>query len=349
MIIVAIDLAISKSVACIYNQENGEHKFVTFPTKPQEIHDLMLEYGPDRVVIEICSIAGWVYDLITSMDIEVQVANPTNAAWKWKNVKRKTDRDDALKLAQLSAMNQLPVVYMADRDVRAWRKFINYRSSVVGRSTVIKNSIRSILAAECIKLSVGKCGWTQKSLRKLDSMAISPEQLGPEPLWKCQLWLELRALADVGKLLEQITSKLDEMAAKNEKVKLLQSIPGVGPRLAEVVVAYIDKAERFDNGKQVGCYAGLTPRQFQSGDMDRRGRISKKGNGLLRKMLISVSWLVLRYNDYFREIYNRVSGPGHRDRKKGIVAVARRLLVCCWAMLRDGSRWRVPATCAGGK
>ena len=45
MIIVAIDLAISKSVACIYNQENGEHKFVTFPTKPQEIHDLMLEYG----------------------------------------------------------------------------------------------------------------------------------------------------------------------------------------------------------------------------------------------------------------------------------------------------------------
>ena len=82
--------------------------------------------------------------MIDSLGVEVKVANPTNDAWKWKNVKRKTDRDDALKLAQLTTLNQLPTVYMPKKDVRLWRQLINYRNSLVRRRTAIKNSIRAI-------------------------------------------------------------------------------------------------------------------------------------------------------------------------------------------------------------
>ena len=55
-----------------------------------------------------CEISGWVYDLVSEMGFAVAVANPANEAWRWTKVKRKTDRDDALRLAQLEALGQLP-------------------------------------------------------------------------------------------------------------------------------------------------------------------------------------------------------------------------------------------------
>ena len=59
----------------------------------------------------------------------------------------------------------------------------------------------------------------------------------------------------------------------------------------------------------------------------------------MRQMLVEVSWLALRYNPHLREVYQRVH-RGHKSRKKiAIVAVARKLLTYCWAMLRDGTTW----------
>ncbi len=77
------------------------------------------------------------------MDIPVQVANTTHEAWRCKNVKRKTDRDDALKGAQLSAMNQLPTVQLPCSRVRQWRSLIGYRWMLVTRRTAIKNHIKN--------------------------------------------------------------------------------------------------------------------------------------------------------------------------------------------------------------
>ena len=85
------------------------------------------------MVIEIGSAAGWIHDLAVTMGLEIQVANPNHEAWRWKNVKRKTDKDDALKLAQLSAMNQLPTLQLPSTEVRQWRSLIGYRNTLVAR------------------------------------------------------------------------------------------------------------------------------------------------------------------------------------------------------------------------
>ena len=71
------------------------------------MHDLIVDREPDRVVIEICSIAGWVCDLVRSLGIEMQVASTNDERWQWRKVKTKNDRRDGLKLAQLSARNEL--------------------------------------------------------------------------------------------------------------------------------------------------------------------------------------------------------------------------------------------------
>ncbi len=133
------------------------------------------------------------------------------------------------------------------------------------------------------------------------------------------------------------------MAGCDERVQRLRTIPGVGPRLSELVVAVIDDPHRFKSGKQVGAYAGLVPRQIASGTMDRQAGITKSGHRLLRSLLVEVSWLMLRHNPAFRRIYEKAQRGSKTRKKIAAVATARHLLITCWAMLRDETDWREPA------
>jgi transposase len=342
MKILALDLGKNKSVVCALDTTTNGHAFETIRTQPQEMHDLIVERRPDRVVIEIGPQAGWVHDLMVALDVAVQVANPNHDAWRWRNVKSKTDRMDALKLAQLSSMNQLPTVHVPTRSMRQWRHLISYRHKLVRRRTAIKNHLRGIVTREGESSLMRTSKWTNTLVKWLESLARPMEEVEGDEVWRGVLGLELEALADVCLRIQQVEDKLDALAAVDPRVGLVRSIPGVGPRLAELVVATIDDPHRFQNGKQVGAYAGLTPRQYQSGTMDRKGRISGQGNALLRALLVEVSWLGLRYNAHVREVYERVRQGSESRKKVAIIAVARRLLIWCWAMLRDHRRWNPP-------
>src|SRR3954454_4320081 len=147
--ILALDLGKFNSVACLYDPKTAQHRFVSLATSPQTLHDLLAEHaGEDPsqtlVVFETCDCSGWVYDLATALGFAVAVANPSHEAWRWKRVKRKTDRDDALKLAQMAAMKQLPTVHMPDPKQRQKRRLVHHRRVLVQRQTEVKNFIRSI-------------------------------------------------------------------------------------------------------------------------------------------------------------------------------------------------------------
>jgi len=340
MNILAMDLGKCKTVVCFYDSNTGEHKFDKVRTNPKDIHDLVVDKSPQRVVFEISSVAGWVYDIVKTLGIDVEVANPNTQAWRWKNVKHKNDRKDALKLAQLSAMNQLPTVHMPKREVRQKRALIQYRQRLVKRVTQIKNNIRAILEKEGCSMPKGKSGWSKSSMEQLGQMALPLEKCDFNNLWRGQLCVELEMLKATEKCLADVTGKLNEQAKSDEQIQRLQTVPGVGARLAETIAAFVDEPGRFSNGKQVGCYAGLTPKQYQSGSMDRQGHISGQGNKLLRALLVEVSWLGLRHNVWMRETYQRLLRGSPSRKKIAITAVARKLLVRCWVMLRDQQPWR---------
>jgi len=346
--ILAIDLGKFKSVGCLYDTTAHTHRFLTFATRPQVLHDLLATHEPAQVIIEIGSAAGWVQDLCQAMEIPIAVANPNHEAWRWKNIKRKTDRDDALKLAQLWLMDQLPTITLPCREVRQWRSLISYRWTLVSRRTAIKNSIRAILDRQGLTMPAGKGGWTLQSRRALSQQAESITTVSAEALWRGQLHVELQALEQIELLIEQVESRLSALAEADTRVAQLQTIPGVGPRLAEVVVAMIDDPHRFKNAKQVGAYAGLVPRQYESGTMQRTGGITGRGNRLLRALLVEVGWLMRRYNAKLRSVFDQVSRGSKTRRKIAVVACARRLLVICWAMLRDGTTWREPVLAGPG-
>jgi transposase len=338
--ILAIDLGKFKSVACWYEVGSGEAKFQTLPTSIHEMRQLLQARTVEVVVFEACTLAGWVYDLCAELGIKARVANPNGEAWKWKNVKRKTDRDDALKLARLTALCELPEVHLPSKATRQKRGLLHYRQSVLGQRVAVQNRIRALLSTQGLPAPRGHRAWTQLGLEGLKQWARPLAECAVEELWRGELALCVTQLEQLESLLQEVTRKLDELGQADKKVQLLRTIPGMGARTAEVVAAYLDNPPRFRTGRQVSSFAGLVPRQYQSGETDRRGRISKRGPGLLRKMLVECSWLMLRYNTWAQRLVQRLS-RGQRTRKKqAVVALARKLLVRCWAMLRDDKPWR---------
>lgn len=342
MKILALDLGKYKTVGCIYEAESGAPRFKTIATTPAALQQLVREVKPARVVIEVCNIAGWVCDLLRAEGVAVQVANPSDDAWRWRKVKKKNDRSDALKAAQLSAVNQLREVHIPRLEVRQWRALIAFRQQLVKRRGKIKNHIRDLLLCEGQILPRGAKCWTQLGVAYLEGLARPLSEVGVTELWRGQLQLELGQLREIQQEITLVEAKLEALAKCDPRVALLRTIPGVGPRLAEAIVALLDQPQRFRKAREVSAYVGMVPKELDSGETQRRGSITKHGSRLVRSLLVEVAWAGLRHNRWVRETYQRISGGKKSRQKIAIVAVGRRLLVRCWAMLRDGSSWRPP-------
>jgi transposase len=346
MLILAIDLGKAKSMACWYQTTDATHEFRTVPTRPGDFHTLLGDRPVDRVVVEICDAAGWVVDLCRTLGIAVQVANTNQEAWRWKNVKNKCDRGDGLKLARLSAMDQLSLVHVPEKPVREWRSLILYRHKLIDRRTSVRNAIHSILVAQGRAIPGRRSVWSDDTMSQLAELAKPlGECTATEDLWRGHLKMELEHLDELCRRVVELDRKLDALGEADARVRRLRTIPGVGPRLSELVVAMIDDPNRFANARQVSAYAGLVPRQYQSGETDRRGRITRRGPKLLRAALVECAWCSLRYNPWARTTWLRLQANG-LSKKKAIVALARKLLVRCWAILKTGRPWRAPTPAA---
>jgi transposase len=340
--ILAIDLGKYKSVACLHDRASGEFRFTTFETTRADLRKVVGKEQPAVVVIEACLLAGWVHDLCAELGVCCLVANTASEAWKFKHLKRKTDKDDALRLAQLYLLGQLPTVSLPPTAVRQWRSLMACRQALVGRRVAVQNRMRALFVAQGLPAPRGAKAWAAAGLAGMASWAKPLGECGPEELWRGLLDLALTEYRQVCALVEQVEARLDALGQQQADVVLLQTAPGLGPRTAETVAAYLHDPARFYTGKQVSAYSGLVPRQHQSGEMDRRGRITKRGPALLRKMQVECAWCMVRYNAWARAWYQRLTGGGQRRKKQAIVAPARKILVRCWAMLRDKKPWRDP-------
>ena len=346
--ILALDLGKFTSVLCIYDPATHAHRFVSAQTTPRTIHDLLVaQQTADPVhtllVIETCDVAGWVHDLAAALGMTIAVANPAHEAWRWTRVKRKTDKDDALKLAKLAVLGQLPTAHMPSPQQRQRRRLVHYRRVLVDRRTQIKNQVRSIFSQQGLSLPPRGKAWTKIGLRQIAGEARPLADCASiDDLWRGRLSVELLLLEQLTAQVEQVDARLDALSAADDRVRLLRSVPGVGPRLAETVVAHLDDARRFKTAGQVASYAGLVPKQFESGTIKRSCRITRRGPALLRSMLVEVAWMVYLRNDWARAFVQRISRGVPSRKNIAVVALARKLLVTLWAMLRDGTRWRAP-------
>jgi len=348
--IIALDLGKFKTVACVMNAVDRSHVFETIEMSPAAVHALLTRHATDDprdtlVVLETCDCCGWVYDTCDALALPAKVVAANTEAWQWRRVKRKTDRDDALKLAKLALLDQLTVVHMPSPAQRQRRRLVLHRRSVVSRRTQSRNAIRSIFSQQGIALARGNKQWTIAGIAQLKAYAKPLADCDDDlDLWRGRLHAELQLMADADAQLKIFDRKLDALSRDDRRVHLLQTIKGVGPRTAEAVVMHLDDPHRFKSADDVAGYAGLVPKQLESGQMSRFGHITRRGPGLLRSMLVEAAWVVYRHNDWAKTWVAKISRGSKARRKIAIVALARRLLTILWAMLRDNQPFRAPGT-----
>jgi len=238
--ILAIDLGKYKSVACIHEPDTGEFRFTTFDTTRAELRKLIGKEQPAVVIIEACLLAGWVHDLCVELGVRCLIANTASEAWKFKHLKRKTDKDDALRLAQLYLLDQLPTVTLPPTQVRQWRSLIACRQTWVGRRIAVQNRIRALFVAQGLPAPRGARAWTATGLAGIATQAKALAECGPDELWRGLLALALTEYRQVCDLVAQAEARLDALGKQSAAVILLETVPGIGPRTAETVAAYWD-------------------------------------------------------------------------------------------------------------
>ena len=158
-----------------------------------------------------------------------------------------------------------------------------------------------------------------------------------------QLDILLVQLEQADEVVAKITDHLDTLAASHPGVALLSTIPGVGARTAEAVLAYIDDPNRFARINRIGAYFGLVPSQDASAGTNRLGHITRQGPATVRKLLVEAAWQIIRKCPRMREYFDRVTNGKPERRKIAAVATAHKLTRCMLSMLRTGETWRSAA------
>lgn len=334
MNIISIDLGKFNSMVCFFDSKTNKSTTQLVKSERGYLRTVLKSHPADLVVMEACSASGWVHDLCQELSLPTLVCSTHEDAWRWRNVKRKTDKDDAIKLARLAFCNELKPTHVPSLQMREYRGLVKHRKKLVGRENQLKNSIRSLFANRGIVISRGKKTWfTGREFLEQHRKPLLDCSM--QELWRGELDQYLTQLDQVASILKQVEKKLDGIAKEDQRVQRVMQIDGVGRVTAEAIVCAIDDAKRFESARQVSAYAGLVPRQYQSGETDRRGRITKRGSRLLRTLLVECAWCSLKYNQWSRLTYERIHGGKRVRRKKAAVALARKILVMAWAMLRD--------------
>ena len=285
---------------------------------------------PMAICFEASCGYGVLYERLSTFAKRIVVAHPANLRLIFRS-KRKNDRIDAQKLATLLLLDQVPAVHVPKLDVRAWREAIEFRRRQVDTRTRIKNQLRALLRGQGVVMPREIRGlWTRKGRRWLEGLTWST------PLTQVRCQILLQQLDDAERMVGRITRELDRIAASHPGVKLLRTIPGVGPRTAEAVVAYIDDPHRFARTNRIGSYFGLIPCQDSSAGVNRLGHITKAGPATARKLLVEASWGCVRRCPQIKAIFDRITAGKKERRRIALIAVTHKLCRIMLAMLKSG-------------
>jgi transposase len=286
---------------------------------------------PWVVCFEASTGYGVLWRRLKPMAQRVVVAHPGHLRLIFRS-KRKNDRIDAERLAKVLYLDAVPAVHVPGETVLAWRGLIAHRNRLVKERTALKNCLRALLRGQGI--AAPRSLWSRKGIAWLRALEL-PTLL--DVLRRDQL---LERVLTVHTQIRRVESELNRIGQEHAAVTLLRTIPGVGMRTAEAIVAYVDDVRRFANVKQVGSYFGLVPSQDASAAVNRLGHITKQGPSLVRRLLTEAAWQGIRRSPRMRAYFERI-GQGNRERRKiALVATAHHLVRVMVAMLRSGESWR---------
>lgn len=288
--------------------------------------------GPLHGAMESGTNSWAVYRILEPYFERLFVVDPATV---WGRVIRrgaKTDRRDAMKLAQKMYNGELVALYVPDVRTQDLRALERAKINATRHVTRIVNEMGSLLKSWGIIL--------EESLLTQGGRALVEtyrERLPEYSLKVFDMWQEMLKAA------QQIECELEKLveveAGKDEDCKLLMTIPGVGPLTALVLRAEIGDIRRFESPGALVCYCGLSPTVSQSADKAYYGKLNRACNRFLKYVLVLRAQGVARSkgSNPLRDTYWRVFFRRKTNHAK--IAVARQLARIVYRMLKDRQCW----------
>lgn len=277
----------------------------------------------------------FLYDLASHYVEKVLLAHPL----KVKMIAEatvKTDKIDARTLAHLARTGYLPVAYAAPQAIRELRQWLRHRANLVGDRTRHKNRIHAVLVRHNLTAPVSDLFGVRGRviLQSLLGQGLSPAD-------RHSVEDNLAAIDFLSERLEALDGRLRQAIQGDALVALLQTLPGVGLITAVTIRAELGEVERFRDARQAVHWAGLAPSVRASAETVHHGSISREGSSYLREAMVGAALRAVRFSPALRRFHRRIA----KRRGEGMarVALARKMLVIAYSMLRSGQPYREAA------
>ena len=269
--------------------------------------------GPWYGAMEATIFTGWVYDFMKPHAVELKVAHPAMLK-AITAAKKKNDRADAEKIADLLRVNLLPECHMMPEELRELRRILRYRNMIVGTAVKMKNKMSGLL------MEVG-ASYNKKKLHGKRYFGNLLEQVEDVPdSVKALLKMSRSGFEMFDDIQKKLVKALRENKLIRERVQRLMTIPGIGEVTALTWVLEIGEVSRFSTSRQAISYCGLCSGQHESAGKEQRGPISKQRNKQLQTKLIEAAKLAPHWSEELAKRHEKELARGNRNRATLVIA-----------------------------
>ncbi|MDQ5920657.1 MAG: transposase [Pseudomonadota bacterium] len=319
---IGLDLHTNQMTICYL--EDGEYSYETLAvTEIDTFKSRLLK--TDELAIEATGNSSYVYRHCIDLVAKLVVVNTMQFKVITKSCK-KTDKNDAKLLAEFLSKDMLPRARVKSILDDRLHSLVDSRNKFIELRTQLKNKIHNLL---------NRCGIKIKKT-SLTSMKGLKRVLDHEvdELVKFELEQMVAEIESLNGRVDQFDSKIAEFGSKLPGFENVSSIKGIGTNTAVTLLSSIGDINDFADEKKLAAYFGLVPRVNNSNETVNHGRITKKGDALVRKSLLQCALIAIKYNRKLFGFYDKIKTK--RGFAKAIVATARKLLTIVYYTLKNG-------------
>jgi transposase len=329
-----LDVSVKETSVCIVDELGKIVREVKVASEPEALLQILSNpaYCLKRIGLEAGPLSQWLCSALAEASLPVICVETRHMKAVLKAQINKTDRNDARGIAQMMRVGLYRVVHVKTLRSQKLRMLLTSRKLLQSKSIDIDNDLRGTLRNFGLKVGVvSQSRFEARILELVHDYSDLAMIVGP--------MLAVRRV-----LREQIAvlhKRLLAIVRGDDVCRRLMTIPGVGPVVALSFRVTVDVPARFNNSKAIGAALGLTPRQNQSGEINRMGSISKCGDGMMRAMLYEAALVMLTGSvkwSWLKAWAMKIAKQ--RGLKRATVALARRLAVIMHRMWVDGTEFR---------
>lgn len=332
---VGVDVSQDDCAVCVLSEDGTRIFEGSCPTDPDAILRTVSDHAKqvEKIVHESGPLSIWLTRELAKLGAPVGCIDARAANKALSARVNKSDRSDAEALAQLARTGWYREVHIKSEESDRLRLLLSARERLIRIRMDIEGQARGILKTFGIRLGPVRAGWSRRNFREQLAEIVSGD-----PILEAVFASLIAVHETVCHQATDLDDEIRQIATNSPLARRLTSVPGVGPIVALSFIATIDDATRFRRAVDVGAYLGLTPRRYQSGETDWSGRISKRGDSTMRKLLYEAANILIQRVSRFSPLKAWAMRLAEKKGlKKATVATARKLAVVLTRIWRDGT------------